>query len=130
MGKTRKHYPGDLRQPGTKDYGLILSNLIKYRNELALEKKEEAIVKLYLKIAEKLKELGFKKEGIKVKKWAKQPGKILKKREQAEQITIEKWREGKELHEQVKKENKAKEKEMRRLQRIKNREAKKKETKT
>lgn len=118
MSKTRKNYPGELRQPGTKDYGLILSNLIKYRNQIALEKNEETLARIFAKIAEKLKELGFIKESNKIKKWSKEAAKTLKKKMQVETISTEKWREGKQRHETVRKETKAREKEERRLARL------------
>ena len=118
MTKTRKNYPGELRQPGTKDYGLILSNLIKYRNQLSLERNETILAKIYAKIAEKLKELGFIKESNKIKKWSKQPEKATKMKAEVDVIATEKWREGKDRHETVRKETKAREKEERRLARL------------
>ena len=118
MGKTRKNYPGELRRPGTKDYGLILSNLIKYRNQLSLETNETRVARIFAKIAEKLKELGFIKESKKIKKWSKQPEKFSKNREEVDVIATEKWREGKKRHETVRKERKQREKEERRLARL------------
>ncbi len=113
MAKKRRNYPGDLRTPGTKDYGVILSNLIKYKNELVLEQEEYKTIALFLKIAEKLQELGFKKDSNKVKRRAESSEKLDKKRTEIMKIASEKWKEGKQKHDAVKAEEKQKAKEAR-----------------
>ncbi len=95
MAKKRRNYPGDVRELGTKDYALILGNLIKYRNELIAERDEGTIVKLALKIAEKLRELGFKRAGISVEKKVANKDRVLSKRDEILEIALEKWKEGK-----------------------------------
>lgn len=66
--RQRKNYPGDLRTPGTKDYGVILGNLINYRNQLGRERDEQKAGGLMLKVAEKIKELGFTKMSLSIKR--------------------------------------------------------------
>ncbi len=102
--KKRKNYPGDTRTPGTKDYGMILSNLMNYRNQLFREKDEQNSGKLFLKIREKLKELGFEKaaETVKNKAGRRKLGKFQeiseKKKEAVLEIADKYWHEGKQKH--------------------------------
>ncbi len=97
--KKRRNYPGDKREVGTKDYGLILSNLINYRNQLFRTDDEGEILKIFLKISIKLKELGFTSASNKVKTKAKNTNRLSKKKEGVINIAAEKWKEGKDLHE-------------------------------
>ena len=121
MEKKRRHYPGELREPGTKDYAVILSHLIKYRNTLLANRdmRPEDTLKLFKKIAEKLTEIGFPKAGKKVKRKTSSQNNLAKKMEEVAAIAAEKWRQGKEQHEQVRAELKQKEKELRKLNRKK-----------
>ena len=66
--RKRKNYPGDKRTPGTKDYAVIMGNLIGYRNMLIRTSEEQKIGCFLLKTAEKLKELGFLSASENVKK--------------------------------------------------------------
>lgn len=121
MEKKRRHYPGELREPGTKDYAVILSHLIKYRNLLLTDRdmRTDDTLVLFKKIAEKLNEIGFPKEGKKVKRKANSLNNLPKKMEEVAKIAAEKWREGKEQHEQVRAERKQKAKEERKKNRKK-----------
>lgn len=96
--KEKRHYPGDLRQPGTKDYGLITTNLIKHRNELLSETDPLKIEVLYYKIAQKLQELGFDKESRFVAKKLEYKNRLLVYKEDICTTAAEKWREAKILH--------------------------------
>lgn len=113
MEKKRRHYPGEEREPGTKDYAVILSHLIKYRNTLLTEKDMhvDETLNLFKKIAEKLSEIGFPKAGKKVKRKTNTPNNLPKKIEEVVALAGEKWREGKEKHEEVRAEAKRREKE-------------------
>jgi len=62
-----KSLAGVKRKPGTKDYALILSSLISNRNEMMRSTDPEETIRIYLKISEKLQELGFTKQGQQVK---------------------------------------------------------------
>ncbi len=121
MEKKRRHYPGEVREPGTKDYAVILSHLIKYRNTLLAERDMRAsdVLDTFKKIAEKLNEIGFPKEGKKVKRKASSENNLTKKIEEVVTIAAEKWREGKDQHEQVRLELKLREKEERKKNRKK-----------
>jgi len=105
--RQRKNYPGDLREPGTKDYSLILGNLIGYRNQLMKETDEQKAGALFLKIAEKLKELGFTRESASTKKKAgrRKRGKFQditqKKVDKVVDVATKKWAIGKEKHEEA-----------------------------
>jgi len=110
MAKNRRNYPGDVRELGTKDYALILGNLIKYRNQLIGERDEEEVVKLSLKIAEKLRELGFKRAGTTVEKKVANKSRALSKREEILEIALEQWKEGKLQNDLAKEELKQKRK--------------------
>lgn len=124
MNKKRRNYPGDLRQVGTKDYGVILSFLINYRNRLLREKDEDIILNLFHKIAEKLQELGFKRESSKVKTKAKNTNRLQQKKEEVIQIAVEKWREAKDAHEKAKEELREQERELEKLKKQAEKEAK------
>lgn len=106
--RRRKNYPGDPRTPGTKDYSLILGNLIGYRNQLMKETDEQKLGALYLKVAEKLKELGFEKNALAVKKKAgrRKAGKFqditAKKTESVINIATKKWADGKARNDEAK----------------------------
>lgn len=119
MEKKRRHYPGEVREPGTKDYAVILSHLIKYRNVLLTRRdlRAEDALKLFKKIAEKLNEIDFPKAAKKVKRKAGSLNNISKKMDEVAKIAAEKWREGKELHENIRAELKRKEKEERKKNR-------------
>ncbi len=103
MTRKRKNYPGDLRLPGSKDFGLILSNLIKYRNELLWVDTDDEILSLLSKIAEKLQELGYAKESASIRRKAKSANNLSKKKNEAIALAVSKWKEGKALHEATKK---------------------------
>ncbi|GAA4828492.1 hypothetical protein [Algivirga pacifica] len=123
--RRRKNYPGDLRQLGTKDYSLILGNLMNYRNQLIRETEDQKIGALFLKISEKLKELGYSKASTQTKNKAgvKKQGKFenitLKKKKEVVEISLECWKEGKEKHEEAKRINKEKEKQLKDKQDLK-----------
>ncbi len=115
--RSRKNYPGDVRTVGTKDYGLILGNLMNYRNQLGREKEDDQKMgALFIKIAEKLKELGFKRASNAVKKKAgrRKKGKFqnitLEKKEEVMELALTNWHTGKERHEVAKFEKKEREK--------------------
>jgi len=121
MDKKRRHYPGEVREPGTKDYAVILSHLIKYRNTLLAERdmRTDDVLEIFKKIAEKLNEIDFPKAGKKVKRKAGSENNLPKKIGEVVTIAAEKWREGKNRHEQVRLELKQKEKEERKKNRKK-----------
>lgn len=100
--RKRKNYPGDPRVPGTKDYALILTNLMSYSNKLTLEKDEKKVASLLKKVAEKLKELGFAQSSKSMKSKAKAPDQAVKKMAEIVDTLNEKWRAGKEKHEEAK----------------------------
>lgn len=105
----RKNYPGDLRIPGTKDYSLILTNLMSYRNKLCKETDEQAIGTLFVKISEKLKELGFKRPSLLVKAKAgrRKMGRFqditTQKKESVIDISLKYWELGTEKNLEAKK---------------------------
>jgi len=105
----RKNYPGNLRTPGTKDYSLILGNLMSYRNKLFKETDEQEIGLLFVKIAEKLKELGFKRpsNSVKIRAGRRKLGKFQditqKKKEDVIEIALKYWEQGKEKHDEARK---------------------------
>lgn len=121
MDKKRRHYPGEVREPGTKDYAVILSHLIKYRNTLLAERdmRTDDVLEIFKKIAEKLNEIDFPKESKKVKRKTSSENNLPKKIEEVVAIAAEKWREGKERHEQVRLALKQREKEERKKNRKK-----------
>jgi hypothetical protein len=111
--RQRKNYPGDVRRPGTKDYAVILANLINYRNQLEMNKDSKQSVELVLKIAEKLQELGFKRQSNTVKNVIKRKVNITykdrhdkferldQKRSEVIGIISECWKLGKEKHDEA-----------------------------
>ncbi len=121
MEKKRRHYPGEVREPGTKDYAVILSHLIKYRNLLLTDRdlRTDDVLILFKKIAEKLNEIGFPKAGKKVNRKASSANNLPKKIEEVTTIAAEKWREGKKQHEDIRTELKQMEKEERKKNRKK-----------
>ncbi len=100
--RKRKNYPGDPRVPGTKDYALILTNLMSYSNKLTLEKDEKRVASLLRKVSEKLKELGFNQASKSVKSKAKTPDAVIKKMPEFVEMLNEKWRSGRDKHEEAK----------------------------
>ena len=102
---SKRNYPGDVRIPGTKDYALILGNLISYSNKLTIENRADEAIKLTLKVAEKLQELGFKKAAKSTQTKAKNIKNILSKKELVIELAINKWKEGKEINDLAKEEN-------------------------
>lgn len=114
--KKRKYYPGDVRRPGTKEYSMILGNLINYKHQLVRENHEQVIGELLLKISVKLKELGFKaaSESVKKKVGRKKAGKFQnitsKKKDDTVLIAVKAWDEGSDKNERAK--VKAKQKEL------------------
>ncbi len=115
--RQRKNYPGDLRTPGTKDYAVILANLINYGNQLETEKDKRRAVELILKISEKLQELGFKRQSTTVKNKVKRKVNITykdrpdrfdnleKKTLEVMAVVSECWKMGRDKHEEARKEN-------------------------
>ncbi len=109
----RKNYPGNLRTPGTKDYSLILGNLMSYRNKLFREEDEQEIGLLFLKIAEKLKELGFKRafNSVKMRAGRRKLGKFRditpQKKEEVIEIALKYWEAGKKKHDEAKEKKKS-----------------------
>ena len=114
--KKRKHYAGDLRTLGTKDYSLILTNLMNYRHKLDRETDEQKIGSILLKIAEKLKELGFRgaSKTIKKKVGRRKQGKFQditeKKKQDSLAIALKNWKYGKKKQDEAKEKIKKKDK--------------------
>lgn len=106
--RKRKYYPGDLRQLGTKEYSMILGNLIHYKHQLAQETHEQKVGELMAKIALKLKELGYisEAESLKKKVGRRKEGKYqditLKKKNDAVNLAIKCWEKASEKNEQAK----------------------------
>lgn len=121
--KERKNYPGDVREVGTKDFAVILSNLMNYRNQLAREQNDQRIGELIAKIAEKIKELGYIKQSMNIKKklGRRKQGKFQdvtpKKKNDAIEAAVSVWEDAKKKHDEVR--NKRKEEEKRALQELK-----------
>lgn len=111
--RQRKNYPGDVRKPGTKDYAVILANLINYRNQLEMNKDNKQGVELVLKISEKLQELGFKRQSNSVKNIVKRKvnitykdrqdrfERLAQKKSEVAEIISECWKMGKEKHDEA-----------------------------
>ncbi len=103
--RKRKNYPGNKRQVGSRDYGIILSKLIALRMNLIYGKNSQDIGDCYHKVATKLLELGFDKESKKIKSYVgrRKAGVYTfvkeNKKENVVELIIECWREGKQLHE-------------------------------
>ena len=107
----KKNYPGIKRIPGTKDYALILSNLIKCRNELLRTENPDQIIENILKISLKIQELGFNSYSVKIKSLVKKRINVSyklrndryenlgKKKEITLSLCVEVWKKGKTKHE-------------------------------
>lgn len=65
--QNRKNRKGQVRVLGSKDYSLILTNLMAYKRQLSQEEHLQKSGNLMRKISTKMKELGFESEAIKVK---------------------------------------------------------------
>ncbi|NJO03531.1 MAG: hypothetical protein HC880_19280 [Bacteroidia bacterium] len=108
IDKKRKYYPGDTRQPGTKEYSMILGNLINYKHQLSREDNEQKIGELLLKVSVKLKELGFKtaSDAVKRKVGRRKFGKFqnitLKKRNDTIDLALKCWEDASEKNEKAK----------------------------
>jgi len=119
IGKKRKNYPGDERTPGTKDYSMILGNLINYKHQLSSEKNDQKIGELFLKIAEKLRELGYRAESDTIKKKAgrRKLGKFQditeKKKNEVVNLSVKCWDKASEKNEAAKSKMKEEEKKSR-----------------
>lgn len=106
----KKNYPGIKRKPGTKDYALILSNLIKNRNELMLTNDPDQIIESILKISTKVQELGYTTTSLKIKSLVKKKintsfklredrfSRLPEKQQQVLELCVDIWRKGKEKH--------------------------------
>lgn len=83
-----------------------------YRNKLFKETDEQKIGDLFVKIAEKLKELGFKRpsNSVKTRAGRRKLGKFqditAKKKEDVIEISLKYWEMGKEKHEEARKKQK------------------------
>lgn len=110
--KKRKNQPGDIRIPGTKDYSVILGNLISYKHQLVSEIDTQRIGALMAKIALKLEELGFKdaSDSIKNRLGRRKAGKYqdisLKKKQEVVEIAVKYWEKGSEKNEKAKQKKK------------------------
>ena len=111
MKSKQRNYPGDLRTPGTKDYGVILSNLRKYCHFLNNDNiDDDKIYEYFLKIREKLKELGYRKESLSVERKMKSMANWDKKRQEVMEMGSNIWVEASEKHETAKAKTKEREK--------------------
>ncbi len=110
----RKYYPGDVRRIGTKEYSMILGNLINYKHQLVPESNEQKVGDLMARIALKLKELGYESEAKSIKKKVgrrknnKYQDITLKKKNDTVAIAIKVWEEANQLNETAKEQNKRK----------------------
>ena len=110
----RKHYAGDVRVPGTKDYALILTNLMSYKHKLDREQDDQKIGYFIIKIGEKLKELGFGGASKIVKKKAgrRKQGKFQditdKKKQDTIEIALKNWEVGREKQDEARDKQKEK----------------------
>ena len=105
MEKQRRNYPGEKRKVGTKDYALILGNLIKYYNNLlrcSWPDDKNEIKDLLGKISIKLRELGYKKESTFVKSRLKNENNMPEKIQQTAGIAVKVWELAKSKHETAK----------------------------
>ncbi len=109
----RKYYPGDVRQTGTKEYSMILGNLINYKHQIVSEKEEQKVAKLMFKIALKIRELGYESEhkSIRKKLGRRKEGKYQditsKKKNDTIEIAVKVWEDGNQKNEEVKKARKS-----------------------
>ena len=108
--RSRKNYPGDLRRPGTKDYSVILGNLMGYRNRLFRSSDRTNNAMLFGKIADKLIELGFKRSSNTVRARIKQDRLDAETKEEILALVLERWKDGKENHQKAKDKQKIKKK--------------------
>ncbi|MCU0445270.1 MAG: hypothetical protein MUE85_10160 [Microscillaceae bacterium] len=112
IAKKRKNQPGDVRNPGTKDYSVILGHLINYKHQLVTEKDEQKIGDFIARIAQKLIELGFEDPAHKLKarlgrrKAGKYQDITLKKKQDAIDTAAKYWQKGYEINEKAKQERK------------------------
>ncbi|MGB1206967.1 MAG: hypothetical protein ACPG5B_15080 [Chitinophagales bacterium] len=106
--KKQRNYPGDLRTPGTKGYGIILSNLRKYCHYLKENPDDDKIYELFLKIKTKLKELGYRKESLNIERKMKSMANWDKKRKDVMVMSVKVWKEAKEKHDITKEKKKKK----------------------
>ena len=112
--RKRKNYPGEVREVGTKDYSLIMGNLINYKHKLSTEAHSQKAGVLMRKIATKIKELGYEKasEMVKDKVGRRKEGKFQniteKKRLDTVDIAEKIWKKAKEKHEKAKEKRKEK----------------------
>ncbi|AZQ61831.1 hypothetical protein EI427_06145 [Flammeovirga pectinis] len=110
--RKRKNYPGELREIGTKDYSLILGNLMNYRNQLMRETEEQKMGLIFSKVSEKLKEIGCLRASNSVKNRAGRKKLGLyqeitsKKKEEVIEIINKNWHEAKQKHDAIKTRNK------------------------
>jgi hypothetical protein len=108
--KKRKNQPGDVRNPGTKDYSVILGHLINYKHQLVTEKDEQKIGNFIARISQKLVELGFEESAQKLKarlgrrKGGKYQDVTLKKKQEAIDVAAKYWQKGYEINEKAKQE--------------------------
>lgn len=109
----RKYYPGDERQIGTKEYSMILGNLINYKHQLVSEKDEQKVAQLMFKISLKMKELGYESEhkGIRKKLGRRKNGKYQditsKKKNSTIETAVKVWEDANQKNELAKKNKKA-----------------------
>jgi hypothetical protein len=112
--RKRKYYPGDVRQVGTKEYSMILGNLINYKHQLVPEADEQKVGDLMLKVSLKLKELGYESEykSIKKKLGRRKNGRYQeitsKKKNDTINTAIKVWEEANQNNEEAKVKNKRK----------------------
>lgn len=134
--KHKKNQPGDERTPGSKDYSVILGNLIHYKHQLVQENDEQKIGALIAKIAEKLKELGFceESEKLKTKLGRRKQGKFqnitTKKKDDTVNLAIKHYAIGKQRNEEAKQANQLLKKAERLQEKAKQKSEAKNDTKT
>lgn len=101
--KKRKNYPGHERVVGSKDYALILTNLRGFIHQLQLPKSDDELATILQKVSVKLKELGYKQVSETIKKKSLKAAKIRKELEPIVEQLNQVWKEGKQKHEEAKK---------------------------
>lgn len=112
--RKRKNYPGEVREVGTKDYSLIMGNLINYKHKLSTETHPQKVGELMRKISIKIKELGYEKASdmVKSKVGRRKEGKFQniteKKRLDTLEIAEKIWNKAKEKHDKAKEKRKGK----------------------
>jgi hypothetical protein len=131
--RKNKNQPWDVRIPGTKEYSVILSNLMSYKRELTPEEHPQKTAILMLKIAQKIAELGFEEIGENLKKQVgkRKAGKYqeptAKKKEEALKLATQYWQKANEKSESAKAKVKETEAKQRAEVRAQAREARKRE---